>query len=184
MLLKKFQLHICVWAIKRNKEIYDQHGSETNFKQKYSQYFKEQDDEVFDFFDIFASNAYGHRDKYKGKQYTAQRHTNQNQNPQNTNNDKAYQMIPFILILFAIVLWGIGLRSNSNPTYSFTKTDKYKFELETSYHNIKYFVDQNTFDLIRGSQSTTIRIENIVDNDYYQKNSKNLKKLKCINRSV
>ena len=78
-------------------------------------------------------------------------------------------MIPFILILFAIVLWGIGLRSNSNPTYSFTKTDKYKFELETSYHNIKYFVDQNTFDLIRGSQSTTIRIENIVDNDYYQK---------------
>ena len=159
-----------MWLSDKNKkEIYDQHGTESNFRQEYKQYFKEEENmDPFDFFDIFAGNAYGYRDNHQRRhQHTNRQHRNNNQH-QNDNKAQAYQMIPFIIVLFVLMLSSMGYRGGSGPSYSFTKTEKFKYELETSFHNTKYYVDQNTFDTIKGSQSATIQIENAVDRDYYQ----------------
>lgn len=152
---------------KKSREDYDQNGSQAKSNRRYQKNFEQKSyEEEFDFFDLFAGNAYGHRDQYKNKNQANRKEKSQDQD---TKKDKKFQMFPIILLLVGIVLLSIGFRTSSNPAYSFSKTDRYKFELETSNHNVKYYVDQHTFDLIRASQTMTVKIENTVDNDFYQR---------------
>mmetsp|Transcript_8619 Transcript_8619/g.9801 ORF Transcript_8619/g.9801 Transcript_8619/m.9801 type:complete len:254 (-) Transcript_8619:80-841(-) len=162
---KVSQAYMCL-SDAQKREIYDQHGTEENFRQQYHQYFREEDEfDPFDLFDIFTGHTYGNGQRRRVHRPHQQQYRNHNR-PDARN--QFGQLLPMLLVLFIIVVVNLGGFMHSGPSYSFTQSDNFKYELETSVHGTKYFVDQSTYDMLRSSQSSTLQFENTIDNDFYR----------------
>ena len=153
----------------KKRDIYDQHGTEENFRQEYHQYFREEDEmDVFDLFDLFSGNMYGNRHRNMRRHHQPHHQQYHHNNHQHNPRNQLYNMVPLLLIFFFIMLSNIGSLFNSGPSYSFAKTENFTIKQTTSMHHVDYYVDQSTLEMMQGSQSTVIRIENAVDTDFYK----------------
>lgn len=170
---KVSQAYVCL-SDAQKRQIYDEHGTEANFRQNYRQYFREDDDmDVFDLFDLFTGGMH-HRQRMNRHR----RPQHRQHHPQQMGNQGWQQFLPIIFVLFLMIMANIGSNFSTGPSYSFSKSNEYSYELETSTHNVKYFVDKGTFDLIRGSTRTTHELENTIENDFYRINSRKCRQAK------
>ena len=152
----------------KKRDIYDQHGTEENFRQEYRQYFREEDEmDVFDLFDLFSGNMYGHRNRHM-RRHNQPHHQQYHHQHGNGQRNQLYNMIPLLFIFLFIMLSNIGSVFNTGPSYSFTPSETFTYKLSTSVHHVEYYVDKDTMDIMRGSNQQTIRIEHAVDSDYYK----------------
>jgi hypothetical protein len=152
-------------VIPNKKEIYDVHGTETNFRQQYHEYFRDEDDfDPFDFFNIFNEQQFG-RHVYRRRRRYPQNHQHQDQ------RSPFLQLMPLLFILFLTIAFSLG-NLNMGPTYSLSKTETHTIELETQTHSVRYFVDSDTYDTILSSSRSRRNIENEIEVDYYRKMNK------------
>lgn len=152
----------------KKRDIYDQHGTEENFRQEYRQYFREEDDmDVFDLFDLFSGNMYGHRNRNMRRHHQPH-HQQYHHGHQNGHRNQLYNMAPLLLIFLFIMLSNLGSLFNNGPSYSFVQTETFNIKQSTSMHNVDYYVDKSTLETMQSSQATIIRIENAVDSDFYK----------------
>jgi len=158
----------------KKREIYDEHGTEENFRQNYREYFREEEEfDPFDLFDLFVGPQYGRRVRHQRRH-----HPHHHQNHPQQQNNQWVQLMPLLIILFLTIVANIGGSFSSGPSYSFTKTPTYKHELETQTHNVKYYVDTDTYNLIKGSYKTTSELENTIDRDFYRNMSRQCRQAK------
>lgn len=163
----------------QKRAIYDEHGTEENFRQNYHQYFREEEEmDVFDLFDIF-TGGHPRRRVRRHHGHQQQRHPFQQQHGQPQGNANPWQQfLPLLFVLFIMVMANVSNTFYSSPTYSFTKTAVYKYQLETTTHNVQYFVDQSTYNMINESSRTTKELENTIENDYYRTHLKRCRQAK------
>ena len=154
----------------KKRQIYDEHGTEDNFRQQYHQYFRDEDEfDPFDIFDLFAGGDFGHIRRNQRRRY---HHPQQRQNPnarRQENNSPFQQLMPLFFLLMLTILGNLGtILSSSGPSYSFTKTADYKHKLETELHKVVYYVDSDTYDQINQSYRMTQELEGTIERDYYK----------------
>jgi len=77
-----------------------------------------------------------------------------------------------------MIIANLGGSFHSGPSYSFTQSNTHKYELETTTHGVKYFVDQDTYNLIRDSSRATSELEATIEQDFYRINNKKCRQAK------
>ncbi len=125
------------------RHIYDEHGSEENFRTQYREYF--QDEEELDPEDLFDLLFTGSVNRNRRRRRYAQRPEGQAQAPQPVRG-KFYaliQLAPFLLmIVFTLVM---QLKGTPEPSFSLKMTEKYYLKKSLESLEVDYFVD-STFD--------------------------------------
>ncbi|CAI2361583.1 unnamed protein product [Moneuplotes crassus] len=160
--------YMCLSDAKK-RDIYDQHGTEDNFRQNYGQYFREEEEfDPFDFFDIFTGgNMYNQRvrrNNYQRRQH-AQNQGNQNQNP-------LAQLAPLFFVFLLMILANIGGNFATGSSYSFTMTSEFNQKLISETHHVKYYVDQDTYNSLIQNDRERYNIEGTIEQDFYKQNLK------------
>lgn len=170
---KVSQAYMCLSDSKK-RQIYDEHGTEENFRQNYRQYFREEEEfDPFDLFDLFT----GHH----GRRVYRQRRPNGHHHPQGhhqVERNQWQQFLPLLFVLFLMIIANLGGSFHSGPSYSFSQSSSHKFELETSTHGVKYFVDQDTYNQIRDSSRVTAELEGTIEQDFYRINTRKCRQAK------
>jgi len=150
----------------KKRDIYDEHGTETNFRQNYHQYFREEEEfDPFDLFDLFTG---GNTYRQRVRRRHPQRHHYQQQRQQQGDQQNWQQFVPLLFILFLMIIANIGSHLASNPNYSFQKTQVYKKEMQSSTHNVIYYVDLDTYNSLKESRHETEQLESSVEQDFYK----------------
>jgi DnaJ family protein B protein 12 len=151
----------------QKKRVYDQHGTEDNFRQNYGQYFREEEEfDPFDLFDLFTGGHQNRNRVYRQRRRPQPQNHNHGQGQQ--ERSPWQQFMPLIFLLLVFLMANIGGNLGTGPSFSLSKTESYHYELQTSHHNVTYYVDQSTYDMIRDSSRTTANLESQVENDYYK----------------
>jgi len=162
---------------KNKRVIYDEHGSEQNFRQQYHEYFR--DEEQFDPDDIFEMFFTGHVNPNRRRRYQARTYYNyrpQNEENQQENNGMVngrfrnlLQFAPFLLIIigiFAMQNNRFGPQKNYENLFSFERSSEFSIERFTQNANIEYYVRRNFYKEYQGNQETLLEIENQVEQNY------------------
>lgn len=155
----------------QKRAIYDEHGTEENFRQQYHQYFHDEDEfDEFDIFDIFMGPQYRmHRQHRRNQNRHPQRRQQNPHHGQGHQNQNVMQPL-YMLLLFLLfsVFMNLSSLGSSGPNYSFEKTETFTHALETNFHQVKYYVDSQTYNQISNSYRTTQEIEISVEREYYR----------------
>jgi hypothetical protein len=101
-----------------------------------------------------------------------------NNNPDGQNH--LGQFLPLLFILIVMIFANFMNNFQMGPSYSFKQTATYSYQLETGTHHVKYFVDRDTYDLIRESRSATANLESTIENDYYRMHSRSWRQSKDV----
>lgn len=149
----------------KKRQIYDEHGTEDNFRQNYHQYFREEEEiDPFDIFEMFVGPGFGNRVNRRRRQ----QHHHQPQAGQRQQGNPLAQLFPLLLVLIFTVVVNLGGNYSSGPSYSFVKTDTHTIQFDTEIHNVRYFVDADTHSIINNSLRTTKELEGNIERDFYR----------------
>mmetsp|Transcript_23746 Transcript_23746/g.23654 ORF Transcript_23746/g.23654 Transcript_23746/m.23654 type:complete len:159 (+) Transcript_23746:451-927(+) len=151
----------------KKRDIYDQHGTEDNFRQNYRQYFREEEQyDIFDFFDILNGGPmYNQRVR---RRQQPRRHNAQGQENQNGFG----QLLPILFVILFMVVANISGNISAGPSYSLTKTNEYKIGVISQTHNVEYFVDSATYETINENRRQRESLESTLEEDYFRLKSR------------
>lgn len=133
---------------KNKRAIYDEHGSEQNFRQQYSQQFNEEDD-PFDMFEMFFTgnvNRNRRRGNYARNGNTFFYSANQSSNDSRNGLSKLIQFLPILLIIAVALMFqfnnNTGNRGEAiySHLYSLSKESDFRYPRLTSNIKVKYYV--------------------------------------------
>ncbi len=158
---------------KNKRTVYDQHGTEQNFRQQYHQYF--QDEETFDADDIFDMFFTGHvnpnRRRMRRQQFNQFRNGDVDPRPENNQAQwrGVLQLLPFLLILVCAVIFAGGNGENKQSyaeLFSLDKEKPYVVSRETQNANVLYYVRKEFVQTVRGNRNILMEIEQEVEQLY------------------
>ncbi|CDW77071.1 UNKNOWN [Stylonychia lemnae] len=154
------------------KRIYDQHGSEENFQQRYQQSYYQEDFNPHDIFSAFFGfdSGMARRHHQNQRPYQQQQRQHQQQNREQHNNPMALlQMGPLLLILLVSILSSFGSIGTgyTEKSYAFSYSQTYQYPVQVvSYRLSKaYFVSQWTANDLRADLNKKYKLDEKVEDD-------------------
>ena len=166
---------------KNKRKVYDEHGTEQNFRQQYHEYFRDEDqfdpEDIFEMF--FGGGANSSRRRRYYQQHQPQQyhqHYQQQEEPENEGGGlmqgryrSLLQFAPIIILLFAMVflqMKGFGGTTNYSGVYSLERKQPYLVERETQNAQVEYYVAKDFYNTYKGNPVTLAEIEAQIEQDY------------------
>jgi len=185
---KKVSTSFACLSDKQKRTIYDEHGTEDNFRQNYGQYFREEEFNPEDIFEAFfgglfmnGNNVYRQRG---GRVYT---HVNGNRgqarqraHPNDETNRGAaaaprgasvliLQFMPFILLIVLSMLANFTLNGPATKIYSFNRSSSYPYPEKTKVLNLQFFVGEDYLDLKKSDPYKILQLEKEIEVGEYSR---------------
>eukprot|EP00830_Metopus_es_P022102 TRINITY_DN960_c0_g1_i1.p1 TRINITY_DN960_c0_g1~~TRINITY_DN960_c0_g1_i1.p1 ORF type:complete len:449 (+),score=121.18 TRINITY_DN960_c0_g1_i1:97-1347(+) len=158
---KKVSQALACLSNPNKRKIYDEHGSEANFRTNYREYFQDEDDlDPEDLFDLLF-NGQLNRNRRRGER-RAPHSAHQGQNAAAPVRGKLFMLIqiaPFLLmVVFTLFSQYLQHTASGSIGFSLEQTEKYKFQRSISHLDVDYFVGED-FDTLYDTQEKLAKLE-------------------------
>ncbi|CDW82351.1 UNKNOWN [Stylonychia lemnae] len=147
------------------RKLYDEHGSEENFQQRYRQQYQEEFDPEDLFQMFFGGHVYtggfgprGHT-VYRRQQRRGDQGEQQQRNPQPAGVQFFQQFAPMLLLLILTLLSNIeSFTTGHLHNYSYRQTMEFKIQIQSYRLNEPYWISEATYNIIKDDRDQKLKV--------------------------